>query len=459
MSKRMQASATIEPANKGKSTGTQSKALDAERERYLPRGVYTYHHVYPAEGRGAEIIDVDGNVYLDFAGGIGTLNVGHSHPAVVAAIAEQAAKYTHTCTHVMTPPPYIQLAKRLSELAPGRHAQKTLLVNSGAEAVENAVKIARAATGRRAIISFENSFHGRTNLALALTGKLRPYRQNFGPFAGDIHTASYPYCYRAGHSTDGPCTCDWEEGLSRLFLTRVAPEEVAAIIVEPVLGEGGFVVPPPDFLPKLRELCTRHGILFIADEVQTGFGRTGRMFACEHFGIEPDLILMAKSLAGGLPLAAVVGRAEIMDAPLPGGLGGTYGGNPVASAAALAVLDIYQQEGLVERAQHLGALARERMLQWQDSFPLIGDVRGLGAMMAVELVRDRVQRTPATAEAADVLAGARHRGLILIKAGLLDNVIRLLMPLVTTDQQMARGLDILEATLADVSRQPSAALD
>jgi len=452
MAKHAQASSrsrTAQPAGLA-IPGPRSQALDAERERYLPRGVYTYHHVYPAEGHGAEITDVDGNVYLDFAGGIGTLNVGHSHPDVVAAISQQAAHYTHTCTHVLTPEPYVELAKRLAEIAPGRQPKKTLLVNSGAEAVENAIKIARAATGRSAVISFENSFHGRTNLALALTGKLQPYRQHFGPFAGDIHTAPFPYCYRAGHGLDGACTCGWEEALERIFLTRVAAEDVAAIIVEPVQGEGGFVVPPRDFLPRLRQICSRNGILLIADEIQTGYGRTGRMFACEHFGIEPDLVLIAKSLAGGLPLAAVVGHAEYMDAPLPGGLGGTYGGNPVACAAALAVLDVFEREGLVEKARKLGDMARERMLQWQRSYPLVGDVRGLGAMMAIELVSDREQRTPASAAAASVLAAARERGLILIKAGLYDNVIRLLMPLVTTDEQMARGLDILEATLASI---------
>jgi 4-aminobutyrate aminotransferase / (S)-3-amino-2-methylpropionate transaminase / 5-aminovalerate transaminase len=368
----------------------------------------------------------------------------------VAAISRQATLYTHTCAHVLTPQPYVELAKRLGEIAPGRPPKKTLLVNSGAEAVENAIKIARAATGRSAVISFENSFHGRTNLALALTGKLRPYRQNFGPYAGDIHTAPYPYCYRAGHSIDGACTCGWEEAWERIFVTQVAAEDVAAIIVEPVQGEGGFVVPPRDFLPRLRDICSRNGILLIADEIQTGYGRTGRMFACEHFGIEPDLVLIAKSLAGGLPLAAVVGYSEYMDAPLPGGLGGTYGGNPVACAAALAVLDVFEREGLVERAGKLGDMARERMLNWQRSLPLVGDVRGLGAMMAIELVSDREERTPASASAAAVLVAARERGLILIKAGLFDNVIRLLMPLVTTDEQMARGLDILEATLASV---------
>ena len=433
--------------------GPQSERLDAERERYVPRGVYTYHHVYPADGAGACITDVDGNTYLDFAGGIGTLAVGHSHPAVVAAIAEQAARYTHTCAHVLTPEPYVRLARRLAEIAPGASAKKTLLVNSGAEAVENAVKIARAATGRSAILAFENSFHGRTNLALALTGKVRPYRQNFGPLAGDVHTIPYPYSYRDDVGDD------WERELERAFLTRVAPEQVAAVLVEPVQGEGGFVVPPADFLPRLRAITTQHGMLLIADEVQTGFGRTGRMFAVEHAGIEPDLLLLAKSLAGGLPLAAVVGRAEMMDAPLPGGLGGTYGGNPIACAAALAVLDIFEREHLVEQAQVLGQTALARMQSWQQRFALVGDARGLGAMVAIELVRDRQTRAPASAEAAAVLVEARARGLILIKAGLYDNVIRLLMPLVTTDEQMRAGLDILEETLAVVSARPPEAQD
>src|SRR5690348_12743846 len=437
--------------------GPRSQELQAERERYLPRGVFAYHPVYPASGSGARVTDVDGNTFLDFAGGIGVMNVGHSHPEVVAAIQQQAALYTHTCAHVLTPPVYVDLARRLTEITPGNFPKKTLLVNSGAEAVENAIKIARAATGRSGVISFENSFHGRTNLALALTGKVRPYRQDFGPFAPNIHTLPYPYVYRCPqHSgTDGSDCHEWREALERAFLTRIPAEQVAAIIVEPVQGEGGFIVPPAHFLPELRDICTEHGILLIIDEVQSGFGRTGRMFACEHSGVEPDLLLMAKSLAGGLPLAAVVGRAELMDAPLPGGLGGTYGGNPVACAAALAVLDVFAREGLVERAGVLGALALDRMRAWQGRFQLVGDVRGLGAMVAMELVRDRALRTPAAGEAASLLIEARERGLLLIKAGLYDNVIRLLMPLVTTDAEMAEGLDLLEEALAAVSAQPA----
>jgi 4-aminobutyrate aminotransferase/(S)-3-amino-2-methylpropionate transaminase len=450
---------------------TQTQAIQADRERYLPRGVYTYHEVFPASASGARVTDVDGATYLDFAGGIGVMNVGHSHPAVVAAIQAQAALYTHTCAHVAMPPPYIALAKRLAEITPGAYPKKTLLVNSGAEAVENAIKIARAATGRSAIISFENSFHGRTNLALALTGKVRPYRANFGPFASDIHAIPYPYCYQCAHPDghashashashdDGDSCChEWETALERAFLARIAPEQVAAVIVEPVQGEGGFVVPPADFLPTLREICSRHGILLIADEVQTGFGRTGRMFAVEHYGVEPDLMLIAKSLAGGMPLAAVVGKAAIMDAPLPGGLGGTYGGNPVACAAALAVIEVFEREGLVERGRRLGAMALERMREWQREFPLIGDVRGLGAMVAMELVSDRATRKPASAEAAAILIEARARGLLLIKAGLYDNVIRLLMPLVTTDEEMAQALDILRDALAAVSAATPAEL-
>jgi 4-aminobutyrate aminotransferase / (S)-3-amino-2-methylpropionate transaminase / 5-aminovalerate transaminase len=438
---------------------SRTAALQADRERYLPRGVYTYHPVFPASGAGATVTDVDGAEYLDFAGGIGVMNVGHSHPAVVAAIREQAEQFTHTCAHVATPPQYVELARRLAEITPGEYTKKTLLVNSGAEAVENAIKIARAATGRTAVIAFENSFHGRTNLALALTGKAKPYRNGFGPYAPDIHLVPYADCYHcATRGPDDACCGSWKESLERFFSTRVQPELVAALIVEPVQGEGGFIVPPDDFLPFLREICTRYGIMLIADEIQTGFGRTGKLFAIEHSGVEPDLLLLAKSLAGGLPLAAVVGRAEVMDAPAPGGLGGTYGGNPVACAAALAVLDIFEREGLVERAQKLGQTALDRMRAWKAMYRLIGDVRGQGAMVAMELVRDHARRTPASAEAAALLGEARERGLLLIKAGLYDNVIRLLMPLVTTDAEMDRALDILEASLAAVSATPVEAL-
>jgi len=446
-------------AHTSNASDTRTETLTHDREQYVPRGVFSYHPAFPASASGARVVDLDGNSFLDFAGGIGTMNVGHSHPAVVAAIQKQAADYTHTCANVLMPPLYVDLARRLTEITPGNFAKKAMLVNSGAEAVENAIKIARAATGRRAIISFENSFHGRTNLALALTGKVRPYRQNFGPLASDPHTVPFPDCYRDGHKHANGENCqELRAELERAFSTRVPADQVAAIIVEPVQGEGGFVVPQPDFFPTLREICTQNGILLIADEVQTGFGRTGRLFAIEHSGVEPDLMLLAKSMAGGLPLAAVVGRAEVMDAPLPGGLGGTYGGNPVACAAALAVLDIFEREPLVERANALGLMAVERMREWQRRIPLVGDVRGLGAMVAMELVHDRETREPASAETGQMLIEARNRGLILIKAGLYDNVIRLLMPLVTTDEEMAEALDILEASLAAVASAEPAAL-
>ncbi|MDE3230445.1 MAG: 4-aminobutyrate--2-oxoglutarate transaminase [Chloroflexota bacterium] len=447
------AAATTAPAHHAPAK-KRSAALDADRQKYLPRGLYTYHPVYPESGSGATITDVDGDSYLDFAGGIGVMNVGYSHPAVVAAAQAQLAAYMHTCAHVITPPLYIELARRLAEITPGDFAKKTLLVNSGAEAVENAIKIARAATGRSAVIAFENSFHGRTNLALALTGKVKPYRMGYGPYAPDIHLVPYADPYHGGDDAGG-----WRVALERFFNTRVGPDQVAAMIVEPVQGEGGFIVPTDDFLPTLREICSRHGIVLIIDEIQSGFGRTGKMFAIEHYGVEPDLLLTAKSLAGGLPLAGVVGRAEIMDAPTPGGLGGTYGGNPVACAAALAVIEVFEREGLLERAQRLGATAMERMRGWQKRFDLVGDVRGLGAMVAMELVRDRASRAPAAAEAAALLGEARRRGLIVIKAGLYDNVIRLLMPLVTTDEETTRAMDILEQALAAVSAMTPAQLE
>lgn len=431
--------------------GPRASDIQQERERWVPRGVSTYHAIYPVRAEGAELEDADGNRYLDFAGGIGAMNVGHSHPAVVQAIQQQAQRYTHTCAHVAMPELYVRLARRLAETVPGTAAKKTLLVNSGAEAVENAVKIARAATGRPAVIAFENGFHGRTLLALTLTGRVRPYTTGFGPFAAEVYHVPYPYCYRCpagvGPSAEGACCGRPMAQLTRALETRVAAEQVAAVLVEPVQGEGGFVVPPAGFLPEIAQFCQSRGILLIADEVQTGFGRTGRMWACEHAGIEPDLLITAKSLAAGLPLAAVIGRTEIMDAPAPGGLGGTYGGNPVACAAALAVLDVFESEGLVARADLLGTAALRRMRSWRQRIPLVGDVRGLGAMVAVELVRDRTTREPATAEAGAVVAACRSEGLLLIKAGLYDNVIRLLMPLVTTDEQLTAGLDILERAL------------
>jgi 4-aminobutyrate aminotransferase/(S)-3-amino-2-methylpropionate transaminase len=408
--------------------------------------------VYAASGKGATLTDVDGNTYIDFATGISVMNVGHGHPRVIAAIREQTDKLVHSGAPVMMPEPYIQLARRLCEISPGKFPKKALLINSGAEAIENAVKVVRQATGRPAIISFHNSFHGRTLLSMTLTGKINPYRQNFGPWAPEVYQVPYPYEYRrpagmAAESLGGSCV----EAIRQLFKTTVPSEKVAGILVEPVQGEGGFVVPPPDFLPGLRRLCDEFQIPLIADEVQTGFGRTGKMFGIEHSGVEPDLVVLAKTMGGGLPLGAVVGRSELMDAANPGGLGGTFGGNPVACAAALAVIDVLVDEKLPARGARLGERALSRMRAWKDHFRLIGDVRGVGAMIAMELVTDPTTREPAGAKTNEILRYCHSQGLVLLKAGLSDNVIRLLFPLVISEEELDRGLDIIEEALNQVT--------
>lgn len=429
--------------------GPRSRELQQERERYVPRGMSSTMPVYAASGQGATLTDVDGKTYIDFATGISVMNVGHSHPRVIAAIREQAEKLVHSGAPVMMPEAYVRLARRLCEITPGRFAKKALLINSGAEAIENAIKVARQATGRPAVISFHNSFHGRTLMSMTLTGKINPYRQNFGPWAPEVYQVPYPYEYRrpagmAAESLGGSCV----EAIRQLFKTTVPADRVAGILVEPVQGEGGFVVPPPDFLPGLRRLCTEFQIPLIADEVQTGFGRTGTMFAMEHSGVEPDLIVLAKTMGGGLPLGAVVGRSELMDAATPGGLGGTFGGNPVACAAALAVIDVLIEEDLPARGAQLGARALARMRAWSERFNIIGDVRGVGAMVAMELVTDRATREPAAAATNQILRYCHARGLVLLKAGLNDNVIRLLFALVIDERDLDRGLDILEEALA-----------
>ena len=436
----------------GEGIGPRSAALRAEREKYVPKGLGSTMPVFAESADGAMITDVDGKTYLDFATGISVMNVGHNHPRVVAAIVEQAQRLVHSGAPVMMPALYVKLARRLCEITPGRFDKKALLVNSGAEAVENAIKVVRQATGRPAIISFHNAFHGRTLMTMSVTGKVSPYRQNFGPYAPEVYQVPYPYEYRrpagmAAESLGGACV----EAIRQLFKTTVSADRVAGILVEPIQGEGGFIVPPPDFLPALRQLCTENQIPLIADEVQTGFGRTGKMFACEHSGLEPDLIVLAKSLGGGLPLAAVVGRSELMDATKPGGLGGTYGGNPVACAAALAVIEVLIDEKLPERAAKLGARARTRMQGWAERFPSVGDVRGVGGMVAMELVTDRSTREPAGALTNEVLRFCHGHGLALLKAGLYDNVVRLLFPLSISESDLDRGLDIIEDALAGVA--------
>jgi 4-aminobutyrate aminotransferase/(S)-3-amino-2-methylpropionate transaminase len=436
---------------KTKIPGPKSKALGDRRTAAIPRGLSQGTPIYLAKAEGGVLEDVDGNRYIDFAGGIGCLNTGHRAPGVVAAIQKQLEKFLHVCVQVTGYESYVRLAERLNEVTPGNFPKKTLFVNTGAEAVENAVKIARAATGRPGIIAFEDAFHGRTMMALSLTSKTHPYKAGFHPFPGEVYRIPYAYCYRCSYSLKYPsCDLYCARHLEDTFKRVVAQEGVAAVIAEPVLGEGGFVAPPLDYFRTLIDLCHKHGVLFIADEVQSGFGRTGALFASERYGIEPDVIVTAKSIGGGLPLAAITGRAEIMDAPGPGGLGGTFAGNPAACEAALAVLDIFETQNLLSRANELGDHFQKRAREWQKRWPMIGDVRGLGAMQALELVQSQETREPAAQEVKEITQYCYEHGLITISAGSYGNVIRLLMPLVITDEQFDEGLDVLEGALKAV---------
>ena len=422
------------------------------RNSAVARGVAHATPIFAARAEGALLEDVDGNRYLDFAGGIGCVNVGHRAPGVLTAAREQLDAFIHTCFSVAPYGKYIELAEKLNSLTPGSFQKKTILVNSGAEAIENSIKIARSYTQRPSIICFEDAFHGRTMLTMSLTSKTHPYKAGFAPFATDIYRIPFAYCYRCSYSLKYPsCGIFCAHHLEDTFKRVVASESVAAVVVEPVLGEGGFVAPPPEFLPVVQEICRRHKILLIADEVQTGFGRTGAMFACERYGIVPDLLVSAKSIAGGLPLAAVTGRAEIMDAPGVGGLGGTFGGNPVSCAAALAAIEIMQRENLSAKAEKLGERFDARARAWSERWPLIGDVRGLGAMRAMEFVRTSEGREPAKEETEQVLKYCYEHGLILISAGTYGNVVRILVPLVVTDEQFEEGLNVLEGAIASVA--------
>jgi 4-aminobutyrate aminotransferase len=407
------------------------------RERYVPRGVSTPHLVV-TRAWGARIWDADGREYLDFAGGIACQNLGHGPAGVVRAIHEQVDRYLHQCFMVGIYEPYIEVCRRLDEVWPGEATTKSLLLNSGAEAIENAVKIARAATGRPGVIVFDRAFHGRTNLTMAMTSKL-VYKQGFGPLAGDIYRAAAPYPYRSVSTEDALASLDL------LFRQDVDPAEVACFVLEPVQGEGGFIPMPREFIAALKEQCVGHGILYVDDEVQSGCGRTGPMWAIEHYGVEPDLIVSGKSLGGGLPLAAVTGRAELMDAVHPGGLGGTFGGNPVCCAAALAVLDELSAPGFRERADQISRLLRTRLDEIATRQEIVGEVRGLGAMLALELVEQSADAAKA------VTTAAREKGLVLLSCGLYGNVIRLLPPLSATDEELERGLGILEEALGDAS--------
>ena len=431
--------------------GAKSRELMARRQEYVARGQASTMSVFAAKADGAIIEDVDGNRFIDFAGGIGTMNVGHARPEVTRAIVEQAEKFTHTCSSIIMYEPYVELAERIVKLVPGDFPKKALFLNSGAEAVENAVKIARYVTGRPAIITFDNAFHGRTLLTMTMTAKVRPYKYRFGPYAPEVYRAPYPYAYRLNMSPQEAALFCLQE-LERMFVGEVAADQVAAVVIEPVEGEGGFMVAPPGFLRDLKALCEKYGILFIADEIQTGFCRTGKMFAVEHDGVTPDLMIIAKSMAAGMPISGVVGRAEIMDAPLPGMLGGTYSGNPVACAAALAVLDLYEKEDFAARSREIGKIITERFLKLQERYICIGEVRGLGSMVAMELVKDRETKEPDALTTSTILEAAHARGLVLIKAGMYDNVIRVLVPLCVTDGQLQHGLDIIDAAFAEVAQ-------
>jgi 4-aminobutyrate aminotransferase/(S)-3-amino-2-methylpropionate transaminase len=431
--------------------GPNARALLERRVKNVPQGVSNTVPSFAEKGEGALLTDVDGNTFIDFAGAIGTLNAGHCPPKVVEALKKQLDKYIHPGFNVMMYEPYIQLAERLNQITPGSHAKKTFFLNSGAEAVENAVKIARKYTGRRAIISFDRGFHGRTLLAMSLTSKVKPYKFGFGPFAPDTYKMRYPYYYRAPYGiTHEELDKQILVQLEEFFLSEVPAEDVAAIIMEPVQGEGGFVIPSKAFVQGVKNICEKYGILFIADEVQTGFGRTGKMFAMEHFEVVPDLMTMSKSIAAGLPISAVTGRAEIMDAANPGEIGGTYGGSPLGCVAALQVIEMMEEECLVDRANVIGEKILSRFQQMKETFNCIGDVRGLGAMCALEVVKDRQTKEPDKELTARIVQECYRQGVIILSAGLYGNVIRLLSPLVITDEQLEEGLEVMESVFSTI---------
>jgi 4-aminobutyrate aminotransferase/(S)-3-amino-2-methylpropionate transaminase len=430
----------------------KNEALIQQRNKHVPQGPFNITPSFIQKAQGAVMIDVEGRELIDFAGGIGVNNVGHCHPKVVAAIKDQAEKYIHTCFHVAMYDPYVSLAAKLNELAPGDFSKMTLFANSGAEAVENAVKVARYATGRQGIICFENGFHGRTLMGMTLTSKVKPYKFGFGPFAPEVYRMPFAYCYRCRFGLKYPaCNVACADYLEEFFIDYVAPESTAAVIAEPIQGEGGFITPPPEYFPKLQKICQKYGIALVIDEVQAGAGRTGKMFAIEHWGVEPDIITLAKSFAGGMPLSAVVGREEMMNKPHVGGLGGTYGGNPICCRAALAVLEILIEDNLLKTAETLGEKLWSRFTGLQEKYEMIGEVRGKGPMIAMELVRNRETKEPASDEAKKLVKRCYDKGLIILSCGNFGNVIRTLMPLVITDQQLEKGLSILEESLNEIN--------
>lgn len=428
--------------------GEKSKSLVERRENIVPRGVSYGIPAFAESAQGALIKDVDGNTFIDFVGAIGVINVGHCHPKVKEALHDQIEKYIHTGFNVMMSESYIELAERLARLAPGNHEKKVLMQNSGAEAVENAVKIARKYTKRQGIISFSRGFHGRTLMTMTMTSKVKPYKFEYGPFAPEVYKAPYPYVYRRPEGLSEEQYEDFVlEEFRNFFVSEAAPETIAAVVMEPVQGEGGFIVPGKRFVQGVYQICKEHGILFIADEIQTGFARTGRYFAIEHFDVVPDLITISKSMGAGVPISGVIGRKEIMDAASPGELGGTYSGSPLGCRAALAVLDIIEEEGLNQRGEEIGEIVMNKFRQLYDKFDCIGDVRGLGAMCAMEIVKDRQTKEPDKELTNKIIAEANKRGLLIISAGVYSNVLRLLMPIVITNEQLEEGLKILESAI------------
>ncbi len=423
--------------------------LHQQQEQHVARGVHATHPIFVLEAQNSFIKDVDGKVYIDFTSGIGATNAGHSNPSVTHAVTNQLNHFTHTCFTASSYANYIQVCERLNSLVPIRGQAKSALFTTGAEAVENAIKIAKVATGRKAVVSFEHGFHGRTLMTMSLTAKIKPYKKGFGPFVPDVYKLPYPYLYRRPKliSEDAYVQQLLSYIEEQFFVDVVDPDDVACLVMEPVTGEGGFLVPPVAYVQKLKKLCQKHGILFVADEIQTGFCRTGKMFACEHFGIKPDLITMAKSLSNGMPLSAVSGRAEIVDSVPEGGLGGTFAGHPASCAAALAAIDYYTHYKLWERADHIGNIIRKKMHVWKEQFSHIGDVRGLGAMNAIELVKDRRMKEPDQLLTKKIIDQAREHRLLLLKTGIHDNAVRTLPPLTIDDSTLHEGLEIFERVL------------
>ncbi|MFB7139036.1 4-aminobutyrate--2-oxoglutarate transaminase [Gottfriedia sp. NPDC056225] len=431
--------------------GPKSQELLARRNKVVPKAISNNSEAFVKKAKGALVEDIDGNTFIDFAGAIGTLNVGHSHPRVVRALQGQAGDYIHTGFNVMMYESYIQLAERLAEISPGDFDKQVAFFNSGAEAVENAVKIARKYTKRQGIISFTRGFHGRTLMTMTMTSKVKPYKYGFGPFAPEVYKAPYPYVYRRPEQMNEKEYSNFIiEQFEQFLIAEVAPETIAAVVMEPIQGEGGFIVPDLDFVKRVREICTQYGILFVADEIQTGFARTGKYFAIEHFGVEPDLITISKSMGAGVPISGVIGRKEIMEASDSGEIGGTYSGSPLGCRAALAVLDIIEEEELNDRAVVIGEKVNEKMNQWAERFEQIGDIRGIGAMCAMEIVTNKKDKTPDKATVGKIVKEANNRGLMLLSAGIFGNVIRLLMPLTITDEQLEEGLDILRESIEAV---------